>query len=310
MNDIPDHVYVDIDPENPTIIKVEVIKIIGQVKPNSQSSPGPIGNTQGLIVPKTSPNLNGNSAPPPKPQPKEEGWWDSWGSDVTHGALDVVGLFPVVGEIANGVGALVYLAEGDPVSAAFDAAAMWPAGGQAATAAKYAMKAEKAVAKKVAKEVTEAAIKKGEKELAEKAAKEAAEKKLKEEAAEKAAKPQGGNIEGSSKPKPKKPDGGFTADLSQSKAKTRGGHRNAGNKQLNDKMKTDPEFRKKMEDKHGSDVFDRTSTSPPGRRNPKNTEWDHNTNDANALDLRTVENHKIKTLSEGSKGGGWKRHWK
>jgi hypothetical protein len=29
MNDIPDHVYVDIDPENPTVIKVEVVKIIG-----------------------------------------------------------------------------------------------------------------------------------------------------------------------------------------------------------------------------------------------------------------------------------------
>ena len=65
-----------------------------------------------------------------------------------------------------------------------------------------------------------------------------------------------------------------------------------------------------MEKQHGSDVFDRTSTSGSGRRNPKNTEWDHNTQDPNALDLRTVENHKIKTRAEGRAGGGWKRHHK
>jgi hypothetical protein len=52
----------------------------GKVKPNNQVAPGPIGNTQGLIVPQTSPNASGpgNSAPPPKPTPKE-GWWKRWG---------------------------------------------------------------------------------------------------------------------------------------------------------------------------------------------------------------------------------------
>jgi hypothetical protein len=150
-----------------------------------------MANTQGLIVPETSPNFSGanNSAPTPKPEtPKEEGWWKRWGSDVTHGVLDVVGLVPVLGEVANGAGALIYLAEGDPVSAAFDAAAMWPAGGQAATGGKYAAKA----ATKAAKEAAQAAEKKLAKEAAE-----AAEKKALKEAEEKAAKKkaeEGGNV--------------------------------------------------------------------------------------------------------------------
>ena len=97
----------------------------GKVKPNNQVAPGPIGNTQGLIVPQTSPNASGpgNSAPPPKPTPKEEGWWKRWGSDALHTTLDVVGMIPGVGEVADGANALVYLAEGDKVSAALSAAA-------------------------------------------------------------------------------------------------------------------------------------------------------------------------------------------
>lgn len=167
----------------------------GQIKPNNQPKPGPIANTQGLIVPETSPNFSGsnNSAPTPVPEtPKEEGWWKHWGSDVTHGVLDVVGLVPVLGEVANGAGALIYLAEGDPVSAAFDAAAMWPAGGQAATVGKYGAKA----ATKLAKEAAEAAEKKLAKEAAE-----AAEKKAAKEAEERAAKKadEGGNVKGKKK---------------------------------------------------------------------------------------------------------------
>lgn len=155
-----------------------------------------MANTQGLIVPETSPNFSGpnNSAPTPKPEtPKEEGWWKRWGSDVTHGVLDVVGLVPVLGEVANGAGALIYLAEGDPVSAAFDAAAMWPAGGQVATGGKYAAKA----ATRAAKEAAQAAEKKVAKEAAE-----AAEKKAAKEAEEKAAKKkaeEGGNVKGKKK---------------------------------------------------------------------------------------------------------------
>lgn len=166
----------------------------GKVKPNNQPKPGPIANTQGIIVPQTSPNLSGTtSAPTPTaPEGKEEkGWWGSWGSDVTHGVLDVIGLVPVVGEVANGVGALIYVAEGDYVNAALDAAAMWPAGGQAATAAKYGKKGVGAVAeqveKKAARETEEALRERLAKEAREKAArekaeKEAADKKAREEA--------------------------------------------------------------------------------------------------------------------------------
>lgn len=141
----------------------------GKVKPNNQVAPGPIGNTQGLIVPQTSPNASGpgNSAPPPKPTPKEESWWKRWGSEALHTTLDVVGMIPAVGEVADGANALVYLAEGDKVSAALSAAAMLPVGGQAATAAKWGKKGVQAVEKQVAKEA------------AERAAKEAAEKSSK-----------------------------------------------------------------------------------------------------------------------------------
>ena len=154
----------------------------GKVKPNNQVAPGPIGNTQGLIVPQTSPNASGpgNSAPPPKPTPKEESWWKRWGSDALHTTLDVVGMIPAVGEVADGANALVYLAEGDKVSAALSAAAMLPVGGQAATAAKWGKKGVQAVEKQVAKEAAERAAK----EAAEKAAKE----KLEREAAERAKK--------------------------------------------------------------------------------------------------------------------------
>nr|WP_088213134.1 RHS repeat-associated core domain-containing protein [Shewanella sp. Shew256] len=103
------------------------------------------------------------------------------------------------------------------------------------------------------------------------------------------------------------PDGGFTADLSKTKAKTRSGHTNAGNKQLHEEMINNPEKRKEMEAKHGDDVFDRTSTSNGGRRNPQNAEWDHNSTDPNKLDLRTKGNHAAKTRTE-KKGGYAKFH--
>jgi hypothetical protein len=44
-----------------------------QVKPNHQSPPGPIGNTQGLIVPDTAPSLRGNNAPAIKPTKEDKG---------------------------------------------------------------------------------------------------------------------------------------------------------------------------------------------------------------------------------------------
>ena len=151
-----------------------------QVKPNHQSPPGPIGNTQGLIVPDTAPNLHGNSAPAIKPTKEEKSWWESWGSDVIHTGLDVVGLIPGVGEIADGANALIYLAEGDKVNAAISAAAMIPGAGMAATGAKYGKKVVGAVAEGVAKkggrEAAEAAAEKGVKEATEETAEQAAKK--------------------------------------------------------------------------------------------------------------------------------------
>ena len=151
-----------------------------QVKPNHQSPPGPIGNTQGLIVPDTAPNLHGNNAPAIKPTKEEKSWWESWGSDVIHTGLDVVGLIPGVGEIADGANALIYLAEGDKVNAAISAAAMIPGAGMAATGAKYGKKVVGAVAEGVAKkggrEAAEAAAEKGVKEATDETAEQAAKK--------------------------------------------------------------------------------------------------------------------------------------
>ncbi|MBK9083956.1 MAG: hypothetical protein IPL80_01305 [Sterolibacteriaceae bacterium] len=107
---------------------------LGRVKPNNRPSPGPLGNTQGPILPETSPNASGagKSAPPPRPPKAETGWWQRWGSDAVRTGLDIVGLIPVVGEVADGANAMIYLAEGDKVNAASIAASMLPLGGQAA----------------------------------------------------------------------------------------------------------------------------------------------------------------------------------
>ncbi|MHC3433525.1 hypothetical protein [Delftia lacustris] len=148
-----------------------------QVKPNAYPSPGPIGNTSGLVIPDTAPNLHGATAPAIKPVAQEKSWWQRWGSDVVHTGLDVVGLIPGVGEIADGANALIYLAEGDKVNAALSAAAMIPGAGMAATGAKYGKKAAaaatEAVGKKAGREAAEAGSQKAAKEAEEAAAKKA-----------------------------------------------------------------------------------------------------------------------------------------
>jgi RHS repeat-associated protein len=62
-----------------------------------------------------------------------------------HTALDVAGLVPGLGEIADGVNAVIYLAEGNKVDAALSVAAMIPLAGTAATAVKFARTADKAI---------------------------------------------------------------------------------------------------------------------------------------------------------------------
>ena len=66
-------------------------------------------------------------------------------SDIAHGILDVVGMIPVVGELADGANAAIYAAEGDYANAALSAAAMVPVVGSLATGAKFLGKGSKAL---------------------------------------------------------------------------------------------------------------------------------------------------------------------
>jgi hypothetical protein len=158
------------------------------------------GNTLGPVVGETpstqAPAKQAN--PEVKPEtPKEESWWGSWGSSITHTVLDIGGVIPVVGIFSDGANAAIYAAEGDYVNAAISgasaAANLVPGGGIAAKAGKIAIKgalkggervgikqAEKLLAERIAKE-------KLEKEAAEAAAKKAAEEAAAKKAAEKKA---------------------------------------------------------------------------------------------------------------------------
>ena len=91
----------------------------------------------------------------PKSPIKKGGSWSEWG----HGLLDVAGLVPGFGEIADGANALWYGAEGDKVNAALSTAAMVPFLGWGATATKLGLKAAKKLGKKVIKEGSEKAVK-------------------------------------------------------------------------------------------------------------------------------------------------------
>ncbi|MGH3921276.1 MAG: RHS repeat-associated core domain-containing protein, partial [Pseudonocardiaceae bacterium] len=76
-----------------------------------------------------------------------QGWLEQAGdwagdhmSEIGHGALDVIGLIPVVGEVADLANAAWYTAEGDYTMAALSAAAAIPFAGWAATGAKVGIK--------------------------------------------------------------------------------------------------------------------------------------------------------------------------
>nr|WP_315063062.1 hypothetical protein [uncultured Lysinibacillus sp.] len=58
--------------------------------------------------------------------------------------LDIVGMVPVVGEVADGVNGIIYVARGDKVNAALSFGAMIPVVGNAATAGKWVNKGAKA----------------------------------------------------------------------------------------------------------------------------------------------------------------------
>lgn len=73
-------------------------------------------------------------APRAKAQPKAEE--PSALSEAVHTVLDVVGMIPLVGELADGANALLYAAEGDYANAALSAASMVPLAGNVVGAAK------------------------------------------------------------------------------------------------------------------------------------------------------------------------------
>lgn len=194
-----------------------------RVQPNNQPSPGPIGNTTGIVVPQTDPNLTGSSAAPAiKPETrKEKGFWEKWG-ETTHTLLDIGGAIPVVGIFSDGINAAIYTAEGNYVQAGLSgvsaAANLIPGGGAAVKGGKLAIKGGEALLKAegkfAAKEAARLATKKAEQEAAELAA-----KKLEKEAAERAAKKaekEGAHIKGSRKKGPcdhlKKGDSQGTGD--------------------------------------------------------------------------------------------------
>jgi hypothetical protein len=80
--------------------------------------------------------------PPSRPAPSKNWWEVTWGNlssaasntwklieknkDVIHTVLNVAGMIPVIGEVANGANALLYLGEGDYADAALSAVALIP----------------------------------------------------------------------------------------------------------------------------------------------------------------------------------------
>lgn len=83
-------------------------------------------------------NQRANQAPFGKWE--ESGWMTG-----VHNVLDVAGLIPGIGEIADGLNAAIYILEGDKANAAFSAAAMIPFAGWGATGVKFAKKLDSGI---------------------------------------------------------------------------------------------------------------------------------------------------------------------
>jgi hypothetical protein len=147
-------------------------------------SKGAKGNTQGRVVGEqgSTPGPAATANPTVKPETVAEA--STQVLDGLQTGLDVAGLIPGVGEIADLANAGISALRGDWVGAGLSLASAIPFAGWGATAAK--------AGRKVAKASGEAGAKAA-KEAAERAAKEAAEKAEKE-AAEKAAKEKGGKV--------------------------------------------------------------------------------------------------------------------
>ncbi|MEJ2867664.1 RHS repeat-associated core domain-containing protein [Actinomycetospora sp. OC33-EN08] len=101
--------------------------------------PGAVAGAPGAPL-GTPPQFAAAAAPV---APEEEAGF-SW-SDLGHSALDVAGLIPGVGEIADGANAAWYTAEGDYLNAGLSAAAMIPFVGWGATGLKAGLRAGEAI---------------------------------------------------------------------------------------------------------------------------------------------------------------------
>ncbi|MFM9924879.1 hypothetical protein VLK31_17940 [Variovorax sp. H27-G14] len=186
------------------------------------------GNTLGTVVGETPSTAAKAQQANPEVQPetpKEQSWWGSWGSAITHTVLDVGGVIPVVGIFSDGANAAIYAAEGDYANAAISgasaAANLVPGGGIAAKAGKIAIKgalkggervgikqaekllAERLLKEKLEKEAGEAAAKEAEEALAKKAAEDAAKKKAAPKAESGGSKKKDTQVKKKVKPKPK-----------------------------------------------------------------------------------------------------------
>lgn len=89
---------------------------------------------------------------------QKDSWWNRWGEWV-HGGLDVLGLVPGFGEVADGINGLIYTAEGRKLEAGLSFAAMIPFAGWGATGSKFALRAGREIleegAERVAREGVE-----------------------------------------------------------------------------------------------------------------------------------------------------------
>ncbi len=115
-----------------------------------------------------------DAAPTNEATPNAPGFWERWGEWV-HGALDVLGLIPVVGEVADGVNGLIYLGEGRYVEAGISAVAMIPLLGDLGKAGKWTVKGGKVLVEELAETGLKRALREGVETLAEREVREGAE---------------------------------------------------------------------------------------------------------------------------------------
>lgn len=107
-------------------------------------------------------------------------WWERWGENV-HLGLDLIGFIPGLGEIADGVNGLIYLAEGRYVEAGISAASMLPIWGDLGKLGKWG-KATSEIISEGGEQLAKEAAEKTAKEASEELATEAAEKLAKQRA--------------------------------------------------------------------------------------------------------------------------------